>query len=1005
MSDTCRNFDALIARAAQLTPNEAAKLEAHLASCDSCRELARAFEPVNDSALAATGTPETKVERLATRSSATDVLRAGGELGKYRLERLLGRGGMGEVWAALDPDLDRRVAVKLLRGALTNSVEGLARLQREGRAMARLRHPNVITVYDAAFADGRGLIAMELIDGESFASWLDRAHPRAEVVDMLLAAGRGLAAAHDAGLLHRDFKPHNVLVERSGRVLVTDFGLARAIGPSAPPQLPDVTGSPAVTTDAMATTINPALAPRSEAPDIADTAVGAMTVAPDGASTPSARDNRGSGSLDSDLTQAGSVLGTPAYMAPEQLLGHATNARCDQFAFCVTAWEALTGARPFPGTDEGALLDAIEGHEVVNEARVPRRLRAILHRGLASDPAARWPSMATLLRAFERAWRRPRRIAIASGAIVAFGAVAAAFAIVRQPGEPTCADEGAAIREQWSPTVATQLRSKMVATGAPHAERMHGGVAATYARYTAAWTSMRMSACSARREGDAAAARTLACLDVRRTALASNIAEVMTAAGAGKLAGIPNASTSLEPIATCAHPTDVTGRFDDAARVRKAISDAEDRYWNTGERQEAGRALDRLASELATLGYPPLRAEVLVAAASLADLDHDFAGAEAALRQAVALAEGGDDRIKIKAAIKWASVLIESRQVDEAKRMLDSAEASLAGFGIDIGLDARLARTRGLLASAQDSLDEAARHYERAVELERQVDLDTSAGPELVDVYTRLGRTADAQALKSRIEAEGSANVVVDAADRAHEQCEHAEQNGELEEAIARCSEAVALEERKFGADASFVALRRMTLGRVLALHGDHAKARAQYLAAVASAEKRQAKDGLMYGLLVAGKESLALDDAPAAIDQFRRSADIARELGKSGEEVRLVARAGLGRALAAAQQDTEAITELEWAVPRLESLPVPRGLSTTRFALAEALWRRNGRYDRPRARLLAVAAREFAIAQNVALKDSDDPDALRAIQAKEIDEVIARIDRWLSRRRRNPRN
>jgi serine/threonine protein kinase/predicted negative regulator of RcsB-dependent stress response len=912
---------------------------------------------------------------------------------------------MGEVWAARDPDLDRRVAVKVLLGALTNSAEGLPRLQREGRAMARLRHPNVITVYDAVFADGRGLIAMELIDGENFASWLARAHPRSEVVDTLLAAGRGLAAAHDAGMLHRDFKPYNVLVDRGGRVLVTDFGLARAIGPPAPPQPADVAGTPAITTDPLAATIEPAVAPASDAPGgfsstimsgIGDTAV-ATTVAPDRASTGSARDGGESGSLDSALTQTGSLLGTPAYMAPEQLLARATDARCDQFAFCVTAWEALTGARPFRGTDLRALLVAIEGHEVVNEARVPRRLRAILHRGLASDPDARWSSMAELLRTFERAWRRPRRIALASSAIVALGAVAVAFAIVRQPAEPTCADEGAAIGELWSPTVASQLRSKIVATGAPHVERMYGGVAATYARYTAAWTSMRTSACTARREGDAAAARTLACLDVRRTALASNISDVMTGAGAGQLAGIPYATRLLEPIATCAHPTDATGRFDDAARVRKAISDAKDRYWNKGEGQEARRALDRLASELAALGYPPLRAEVLVAAAGLADLDHDWAGAEAALRQALALAEGGgDDRIKIQAAIKWASVLIESRQVDEAKRMLDTAEASLARFGIDIGLEATIARTRGFLAYSQDSLDEAARQYERALDL-GQVDHDTSAGAELMEVYTKLGRTADAQALKSRLEAEGNAAVVVSAADRAFEQCEHAEQNGELEEAIVRCSEGIAIAEARWGANTASVALKRMKLGQLLARHGDHAKARAQFLAAAASAETLHAKDALMYYLLLAATESLALDDAPAAIDQYRRCADVARELGKPGEEVRLLARAGLGRALAAEQQDAEAIPELEWALPRLESLPVPRGVGTTRFALAEALWRRNGGYDRARARLLAIAAREFVVAQKVALNDSD---ALRAIQAKEFDEVIARIDRWVSKHR-----
>ena len=925
--------------------------------------------------------------------------RAGDQLGKYRLERLLGRGGMGEVWAARDPDLDRRVAVKVLSGALTHSAEGLARLQREGRAMARLRHPNVITVYDAAFADGRGLIAMEMIDGENFASWLVRAHPRSEVVDTVLAAGRGLAAAHDADMLHRDFKPQNVLVERGGRVLVTDFGLARSIGPSAPPQPADVAGTAAIT-DAMAATIQPAVAPASDAPDgfgstiasgMGDTAV-ATTDPPDRASTGSARDGEVSGSLDSALTQTGSLLGTPAYMAPEQLLALATDARCDQFAFCVTAWEALTGARPFRGTDMGALLVAIERHEVVNEARVPRRLRAILHRGLASDPNARWSSMAELLRVFERAWRRPRRIAFASSALVALGAVATAFAIVRKPAEPTCADEGAAIGKLWNPTVASQLKFKMVATGAPHVERMYDGVAATYARYTAVWASMRTSACSAHREGDAAAAHTLACLEVRRTALANNIADVMAGPGRGTLWVIPSTTTSLEPVATCAHPTDATGRFDDAARVRKAIIDARARY-DKGEAQESRRALDRLASELAPLGYPPLRAEVLVGAARLAALDHDFAGAEAELRQAVALAEGGgDDRIKIEADIKWATVLVQSRQPDEAKRMLDNAEVSLAGFGIDIGLEADIARARGLLALAQGSLDEAVRQYERALDL-GQVVHDTSAGSQLMDVYTRLGRTADAQALRLRLEAAGNSTVAVNAANRANEQCEHATKNGELEQAIARCSEAIAIEEAESVANTASVALKRMSLGQVLAQHGDHAKARAQYLAAVAIAETLHAKDALMVYLAVAGKESLTLGDAPAAIDQFRRSADIARELGKPGEEVRLLARAGLGRALAAAKQDEEAITELEWALPRLESLPVPRGVGTVRFALAEALWRRNGRNDRARARLLAIAGREFLIAQKAALKDSDP-------QVKEIDEQIARIDAWASTHR-----
>jgi hypothetical protein len=220
--------------------------------------------------------------------------------------------------------------------------------------------------------------------------------------------------------------------------------------------------------------------------------------------------------------------------------------------------------------------------------------------------------------------------------------------------------------------------------------------------------------------------------------------------------------------------------------------------------------------------------------------------------------------------------------------------------------------------------------------------------------------------------------------------------HGELEQAIVHCSEAVAIAEARLGADPASVALKRMKLGRLLAWHGDHAKARAQYLAAAASAEALHAKDVLMGYLIFAGAESLALDDAPAAIDQYRRGAEVAGELGKPGEEVRLFARAGLGRALAAAQQDAEAITELEWALPRLESLPshaesAPRGSRSPRrcgVAMAATM---------ARARVLAFAARESVVAQKAALKDSD---ALRAIKAKDLDEVIARIDSWVSKHR-----
>src|SRR5690349_13031822 len=277
----------------------------------------------------------------------------GDVLDKYRLERLLGRGGMGEVWAAHDPDLDRRIALKVLNRALAGDDDAQARLQREGRAMARLRHPNVITVHDALFRAGRGLIAMELIDGDSLATWLIRRKTPDEVMKVLLAAGHGLAAAHRAGMVHRDFKPHNVLIERDGRVLVTDFGLARASGDTVPPpmKVPLVTGPVVIPTgvDVNAETVSsdakgdatgaagevnaPTLPPPAE-PTSGWAAVdaGAETLAPievaataasgsPGTPSPGGDGGAGSGDLGTPLTQTGVLLGTPAYMAPEQLAG------------------------------------------------------------------------------------------------------------------------------------------------------------------------------------------------------------------------------------------------------------------------------------------------------------------------------------------------------------------------------------------------------------------------------------------------------------------------------------------------------------------------------------------------------------------------------------------------------------------------------------------------------------------------------------------------------------
>jgi predicted Ser/Thr protein kinase len=320
-------------------------------------------------------TSDDELARTATApgSSKAAAPELGATLGRYRLERMLGEGGMGVVHAAFDPDLERHVALKVLR---TTEVGGDARqrLLREARAMARLTHENVVVVHEVGTAGDRDYVAMELIDGSTLAEWL-AAKPRSvfEVVEAFIQAGRGLAAAHAASLVHRDFKPHNVLRRKDGKIMVTDFGLARGVE------------------DAQAVALDVTM--RAGAAERSDL---------------------------SGLTVTGSVLGTPAYMAPEQWVGGIVGAAADQFAFCVALWEALTGARPFKGeTIDELKAEVRRGPAALDASKLPRRVRKILVRGLDPDPAKRFPSMDALLAALRRSERKAGLAFAAGGAALA----------------------------------------------------------------------------------------------------------------------------------------------------------------------------------------------------------------------------------------------------------------------------------------------------------------------------------------------------------------------------------------------------------------------------------------------------------------------------------------------------------------------------------------------------------------------------------------------------------
>jgi serine/threonine protein kinase len=306
-------------------------------------------------------------------------------VGRYSVLRRIGEGGMSIVYRAYDPELDRQVALKLLRTSTPEDREGSARLVREARAMAKISHPNVAQVYDAGIAAGAVYVAMELIEGTSLERWTaEFARPWTEIVRMYLQAGRGLAAAHAAGLVHRDFKPDNVMVGTDGRPRVLDFGLARP--------------APIDPEDEL-------LQADDEELLIADTEFALLSGEGEDRVEPAPREPSGaskSGEFDLqfDVTRTGLVSGTPAYMAPEQHRGEAGGAAADQFAFCVTLWEALYRRRPFVGRNYFELSEAIltgKRSEVPRGTHVPGWLQHLLERGLAVEPRDRHPSVQSLL--------------------------------------------------------------------------------------------------------------------------------------------------------------------------------------------------------------------------------------------------------------------------------------------------------------------------------------------------------------------------------------------------------------------------------------------------------------------------------------------------------------------------------------------------------------------------------------------------------------------------------
>ncbi len=383
-------------------------------------------DPLRDAA-PAYADPEAKRARAGVAAALFGgVNREPIRVGRYELLDRLGAGGMGVVHRAHDPELDRPVAVKLLRAEVSGDGKARARMLREARALAKLSHPNVITVYDVGTVDGEDgpvFVAMELVAGKDLRRWLaDRrgsSDPNAwvEVLERFLAAGRGLEAAHDAGLIHRDFKPENVLVGDDGRVRVLDFGLARVTasltGDSGDRSAGDPAAGPAATGELDGLTGEVGQLPTVESVRMVEGA----------------------------LTETGAVLGTPLYMAPELYAGQPANAASDQFAFCASLWEGIYGRKPFGADTLVRHVEAVRAGAFADppsDSSAPIELHRIAVRGLDPDPSKRYPDMHALLHELDQLIRQTSNSTVAvaepgkasRGSLVLLGGLAVLVLVV-----------------------------------------------------------------------------------------------------------------------------------------------------------------------------------------------------------------------------------------------------------------------------------------------------------------------------------------------------------------------------------------------------------------------------------------------------------------------------------------------------------------------------------------------------------------------------------------------
>ncbi|MEM9463678.1 MAG: tetratricopeptide repeat protein [Myxococcota bacterium] len=636
---------------------------------------------------------------------ASIPLASGSTLERFEIRAMLGEGGMGRVYRAHDPELDREIALKLM--LRPTEPDAQAWLLREARAMARLSHPNVLPIYDVGYTPGplgtsTLFIAMEFVDGQTLRQWRQaQARTVAEILAVFVEAGRGLAAAHEVGLVHRDFKPSNVIVGRDGRVRVMDFGLARAFDASL---------------------------------GVREGLVGHWPPDPT--------------TLHRGFSRTGALLGTPAYMAPEQHQGHDVDERGDQYSFCVALWETLYDRRPFAGSSPAQLLEAKLNTQPIapdHGQAVPRWLHDVVRRGLSPEPAARYDSMVTMLRELDRrsahARRHTRRLA---GIAALLGLATLGQQVTLSGPDSRCPDAQQRLVGVWDQATRARLGATWLETAAlDDAEQAWSHVALSLDDYATRWARMHADVCATAPGVD----------DMRLRCLEDRLRHLRTAVdvlGSGDIAVLREATmivSQLPVLDRCraSGALDAEVHLPDDLRVRAAIQAARQRLAQARVLQIAGRFDEGLAlaqsaqSQAQNLGYDPLRAEAALREGKLLHRLGRYPKAVETIREAYFDASReGIDTIAAEAAVELVYVIGHLQaEPQKVEPWIRHATTRVERLG-DPRLETSLLHHIGAVHSAQGEYTEAIAAYRRALAASEQT--LGSSDPSLARLLNDLGR-------------------------------------------------------------------------------------------------------------------------------------------------------------------------------------------------------------------------------------------------------------------------